>query len=456
MGICGTGMASLAGMLKQQGYQVTGSDQNVYPPMSHFLEELSIPVFLGYSPKNLSSRLDLVIVGNVITRDNPEAVGLSRLGLPYLSFPQALKHFAFSGKRSIVISGTHGKTTTSSLAAWILEVAGQDPGFMIGGIPRNFQSNFKLGKGDCFIIEGDEYDTAFFDKGPKFLHYNPWVTILTSIEFDHADIYRDLDHVIENFRKLINLMPPEGLMIANNDDPIITAEIKAARCPVVSYGFSESALFSAVDIDFQEDLSHLKILKAGEEYLTLSTPLYGRHNISNLLSVIALVDFLGIPAMALSDAIKTFEGVKRRQEIVGDKQGVLVLDDFAHHPTAVAETIGAVKEKYRDRRVIAVFEPRSNSSRRNIFQKRYAASFDGADMVLIPEPPMMEKIPPEERFSSKRLVNDLGKKGLKAFYFPNSDQLLDAMVHESRTGDVFLIMSNGGFDDIHLRLLERL
>jgi UDP-N-acetylmuramate: L-alanyl-gamma-D-glutamyl-meso-diaminopimelate ligase len=456
MGICGTGMASLAGMLKQQGYQVTGSDQNVYPPMSHFLEELSIPVYMGYSPKSLSSRPDLVIVGNVITRENPEAVELSRLELPYLSFPQALKYFAFRGKRSIVISGTHGKTTTSSLAAWILEVAGRDPGFMIGGIPKNFQSNFKLGKGDCFIIEGDEYDTAFFDKGPKFLHYDPWITILTSIEFDHADIYRDLDHVIENFRKLINLMPPEGLIIVNNDDPIITAEIKAAKCPVISYGFSESALFSAVDIVFQEDLSHLKILKAGEEYLTLSTPLYGRHNISNLLSVIALVDFLGIPAMALSDAVKTFEGVKRRQEIVGEKQGVLVLDDFAHHPTAVGETIGAVKEKYRDRRVIAVFEPRSNSSRRNIFQKKYAASFDSADMVLIPEPPMMEKIPLEERFSSQRLVNDLEKKGKKAFYFPSTDQLLDAMVRKSRSGDVFLIMSNGGFDDIHSRLLERL
>ncbi len=456
MGICGTGMASLAGMLKQKGYQVTGSDQNVYPPMSHFLESLSIPVFLGYSPKNLSSKPDLVIVGNVITRINPEALELSRLKMPYLSFPQALKSFAFMGKRSIVISGTHGKTTTSSLAAWILEKAGQDPGFMIGGIPKNFQANFKLGKGDCFVIEGDEYDTAFFDKGPKFLHYDPWIAVLTSIEFDHADIYRDLDHVIENFRKLINLMPPEGLIIANNDDPIITAEIKAATCPVVTYGLSEDALFRAVDIAVQKDLSHMKILKAGKKYLTLSTSLYGRHNISNLLSVVALADFLGISATSLSDAVRTFEGVKRRQEIVGEKQGILVLDDFAHHPTAVRETIGAVREKYRDRRVIAVFEPRSNSSRTNIFQERYAASFDDADVVLIPEPPMMEKIPPEERFSSKRLVRDLEKKELKALYYPNTDQLLDAMAGQSRSGDVFLIMSNGGFDNIHSRLLERL
>ena len=456
MGICGTGMASLAGMLKQKGYQVTGSDQNVYPPMSHFLEELSIPVLMGYSPINLSPKPDLVIVGNVITRINPEALELSRLRLPYLSFPQALKHLAFAGKRSIVISGTHGKTTTSSLAAWVLDVAGLDPGFMIGGIPRNFQANFKLGKGDFFVIEGDEYDTAFFDKGPKFLHYNPWVTVLTSIEFDHADIYRDLAHVIESFRKLINLMPHEGLMIANHDDPIITHEIKAARCPVITYGFSGDALFRTVDVTVQKDLSQVKILKAGKEYLTLSTPLYGRHNISNLLSVVALADFLGIPSSALSDAARTFEGVKRRQEIVGEKKGVLVLDDFAHHPTAVRETIGAVREKYRGRRLIAVFEPRSNSSRRNIFQESYASSFEGADIVMIPEPTMMEKILPEERFSSKRLAKDLEKKGQTAFSFQNTDRLLDAMVSESRPGDVFLIMSNGGFDNIHRRLLERL
>jgi len=456
MGICGTGMASLAGMLKQSGYKVTGSDQNVYPPMSLLLEEQSIPVLMGYSPENLSSGPDLVIVGNVITRINPEAEALSRLKIPYLSFPQALRHFAFQNKQPIVISGTHGKTTTSSLAAWVLDVAGLDPGFMIGGIPKNFQSNFKLGQGDYYVIEGDEYDTAFFDKGPKFLHYDPWVTILTSIEFDHADIYRDLDHIIENFRKLINLMQPEGLLIANSDDPIIMAEIKTARCLVFTYGFSEKALFRVNDMTVQEDFTRLNILKAGKEYVTLSTPLYGRHNISNLMSVIALADFLGIPVATLSDGIKTFEGVKRRQEIVGEKQGVLVLDDFAHHPTAVRETVFAVREKFKGRRLIAVFEPRSNSSRRNIFQKQYASSFGAADLVMIPDPPMMEKIPREERFSSKRLAEDLEKNGLKTFYFPNTDQLLEAMVKESRTGDIFLIMSNGGFDNIHRRLLDSL
>jgi len=456
MGICGTGMASLAGMLKQKGYQVTGSDQNVYPPMSHFLEDLSIPVLEGYDPHNISPDLDLVIVGNVITSSNPEAIELSRLRLPYLSFPQALKHFAFRGKRSIVISGTHGKTTTSALVAWILEKAGMDPGFMIGGIPLNFQSNFKLGKGGYFVIEGDEYDTAFFDKGPKFLHYNPYATILTSIEFDHADIYRDLDHVIENFRKLINLMPREGLLIANGDDSIVTTEIKGAKCPNITYSLSEKGLWNAADITVQEDLTRLRILRDGEEFASISTPLYGRHNISNLLPAIVLADFLGIPTSAISDALKTFRGIKRRQEILGEKQGILVLDDFAHHPTAVRETIGAVKEKYKGRRLIAVFEPRSNSSRRNIFQTRYASSFDDADIIMIPEPPMMEKILPAERFSSRLLVKDLEKKGLKATYFSNNDQLLEAMVGKSRAGDVILIMSNGGFDNIHNRLLKRL
>jgi UDP-N-acetylmuramate: L-alanyl-gamma-D-glutamyl-meso-diaminopimelate ligase len=456
MGICGTGMASLAGMLKQKGFLVRGSDQNIYPPMSHFLESLSIPILEGYMPNNLHPEPDLVIVGNVITKQNPEAVELLSLRLPYLSFPQALKHFTMKDKRSIVISGTHGKTTTSALVAWILEKAGMDPCFMIGGIPQNFQTNFKLGKGPYFVIEGDEYDTAFFDKGPKFLHYNPWITILTSIEFDHADIYRNLDHIIANFRKLIDLVPPEGLLIANGDDSTITAEIKRAKCPVRTYGLSKNGVWRAVDIDVKEDLTRLTILKAGKEHVSLSTPLYGRHNISNLLSAVALADFLEVPAPALSEAVKSFKGVRRRLEITGEKEGILILDDFAHHPTAVKETLEAVREKYGDRRIIAVFEPRSNSSRRNIFQERYASSFDMGDLIMIPEPPLMENIPTAERFSSQRLVKDLKKRGLHAFYSPNTDHLLGALVKEVRPGDVTLFMSNGAFENLPQRLLERM
>ena len=422
--------------------------------MSNFLKALSIPVMEGYSPDNLYPAPDLVIVGNVITKDNQEATELSRLAFPYLSFPQALKHFAFKDKSTIVISGTHGKTTTSALISWILEKAGMDPGFMIGGIPLDFKKNFKLGKGQYFVIEGDEYDTAFFDKGPKFLHYGPWVTILTSIEFDHADIYRDLNHVKENFRKLIDLMPQKGLLIANSDDPIITAEITRARCPVSTYGLSTNTMWKAIDINVQEDFTRFNVLKAGNDYITLYTRLYGRHNISNLLSAIVLGDFLGIPLPILSEAVRSFGGVRRRQEIIGEKRGILILDDFAHHPTAVKETIRAVKEKYKGRRLIAVFEPRSNSSRRNIFQEQYASSFENADLIMVPEPPMTEKIPPKERFSSKRLAKDLEKRDLTAFSFPNADTLLQALVKETRSGDVVLIMSNGGFDDIHNRLLE--
>jgi UDP-N-acetylmuramate: L-alanyl-gamma-D-glutamyl-meso-diaminopimelate ligase len=449
-------MSSLAGILKQEGYLVSGTDQNIYPPMSDFLRDLSIPVIEGYRAENLRRIPDLVIVGNVITRYNPEAVELSRLEIPYLSFPQALRHFAMKGKRSIVICGTHGKTTTSALASWVLEKAGMDPSFMVGGIPNNFQKNFKVGVGPYFVIEGDEYDTAFFDKRPKFLHYDPWITILTSIEFDHADIYRDFSHVRENFRKLIHLIPPNGLLIANRDDPVVLGESKGAKCPVLTFGHREDANWRAMNISVNEDFTHLGILREGKEYMRLSTPLYGHYNISNLLSIVALGEFLQLDRFILSGAMKSFAGVKRRQDIKGERKGILIVDDFAHHPTSVKETIGAVKEKYKNRRLMAVFEPRSNSSRRNVFQKQYASCFDESDVVLIPEPPLMEKIPPEERFSSEKLVEDLKKRGLKAIYSPETDHLLDEIMKEARQGDIILIMSNGPFDNLPDRVLDRL
>ena len=281
MGICGVGMASLAGMLKQKGYHVTGSDQNVYPPMSDFLDSLAIQVMEGYAPKNLDPVPDLVIVGNVITGQNPEAVGLAELQIPYLSMPQALREFAMKGKRSVVIAGTHGKTSTSALASWFLETGGLDPGFMVGGICRNFNGNFRDGNGPYFVIEGDEYDTAFFDKGPKFVHYAPWVTILTSIEFDHADIYRDLDHVLQSFRRLIDIIPADGLLIANGDNPLVLAEAKTAQCPVITYGFTAGAEWRAADITFREDGTHLTVCHGRDEFGHLLTPIFGRHNISN-------------------------------------------------------------------------------------------------------------------------------------------------------------------------------
>lgn len=456
MGICGTGMASLAGLLKQKGYTVSGSDENIYPPMSNLLEDLNIQVTKGYASQNLSPRPDLVIVGNVITKQNPEAVELSKKKIPYLSLPQALREFAMPGKKSIVISGTHGKTTTSTMAAWILEKAGMDPGFMIGGIPQNFHQSFKSGKGDYFVIEGDEYDTAFFDKGPKFLHYNPFITILTSIEFDHADIYRDLDHVKANFQKLVSIIPRNGLLIANYDDPLVMAEAEKAKCRVTTYGLKKGADWRAAGIVTIDNMTNFEVRNNEKYYSSVVTPVYGDHNISNLLSAIALSEFLNIDSVFLSSALIDFKGVKRRQEIRGEKNGIMVLDDFAHHPTAVEKTVAAVKERYKNRRLIAVFEPRSNSSRRNIFQERYSTAFDKADLIFIPEPPMMDKIPLDERFSSSRLVDELKAKGLDAFYSLDTDSLLEGIISNTEEGDIILIMSNGSFDNLHERLLKKL
>ncbi|NLD39518.1 MAG: UDP-N-acetylmuramate:L-alanyl-gamma-D-glutamyl-meso-diaminopimelate ligase [Desulfatiglans sp.] len=456
MGICGTAMASLAGIFKVKGYHVTGSDQNVYPPMSTMLMDMGIEIKKGYSGENLSPRPDLVIVGNVITRNNPEAMRLSEMDVNYLSLPQALNAFAIQGRRSVVIAGTHGKTTTTALAAWLLEETDIEPGFMVGGILKNFGSSFRLGRGDYFVVEGDEYDTAFFDKGPKFLHYSPLITIITSIEFDHADIYRDLDHVISSFRRLIEIIPSHGLLIANLDDPIVNEEAKRARCRVITYGYNEAAMFRAVDISDEEDGTHVKILKDGKDYVNLISPLYGRHNISNTLSVIALTDHIGIKPIKLPAAIASFSGVKRRQEIRGEKNGILVLDDFAHHPTAVEKTIEAVKEKYMGRRIIAVFEPRSNSSRRGVFQEMYSRAFDKADMVFIPEPPLMEKVPIDNRFSSQGLVEAMKKRGINAFYGENTDRLIELILSNTGKGDVILIMSNGAFDNIHDRVLKKI
>ncbi len=456
MGICGTGMASLAGLLKEKGYEVTGSDQNVYPPMSDFLAGLSIPITQGYGAENLNPRPDLVIVGNVITKKNPEAIELARLGIPYLSLPQALRRFAMGEKRSIVVAGTHGKTTTSALTAWVLEQAGIDPGFMIGGIPVNFHANFKTGNGSYFVIEGDEYDTAFFDKGPKFLHYAPFIAILTSIEFDHADIYQDLDQIVINFRRFISLIPPNGLLIANADDPLVMAEAKHSRAQVLTYGYNEEARLRALEVSLREGLSHVRISGAGPGVSEVVTPLYGLHNISNLLSVITLAEYLKIEPDSLSAALKGFKGVKRRQESKGEKRGILVLEDFAHHPTAVQKTIEAVHDRYNGHRLMAVFEPRSNSSRRNIFQEDYASSFDQADLVLLPEPPPIGNIPPEDRFSSARLVKDLRDRGLEASSFPDTDHLLAGILAAVKKGDVVLLMSNGSFDNLPDRLLKGL
>ena len=443
-------------MLQEKGYTITGSDHNIYPPISTFLKRLSIPVNNGYSPSNLHPTPDLVIVGNVITRNNPESEELLKLDIPYLSMPQALKKFAMNTKKSIVIAGTHGKTTVSALTAWILEVAGMNPSFMIGGIAKNFNRNFKLSDGPYFVIEGDEYDTAFFDKGPKFLHYDPYIAAITSIEFDHADIYKGIEEIKNSFARFIEIVPKQGTLCVNSDDPLVVDVIKGAQCPILRFAIRGDADLTVGDVTPKNGKTRFIIFKKNMEFARVTTDLFGNYNISNILAATAISSLIGIPHETIVRAIGTFKGVKRRLEVLGEYKDVMVIDDFAHHPTAVSETIKAVKSHYGNRRLVAVFEPRSNSSRRNIFQNAYADSFTGADLVILPEPPMMDKIPLNERFSSPKLIADLKKRGIEAHYFPDNHALLDGLLAHIKPGDVILVMSNGAFDNIQGRLVDHL
>jgi len=459
IGACGTGMGALAGMLVESGYQVTGSDANVYPPMSDFLRGLGIEVKQGYAPQNLDHRPDLVIVGNVVTRQNPEAAALAELKINYLSFPQALRLFFLDRKRPLVVAGTHGKTTTASLAAWILESAGLDPGYMIGGIGQNHGRNFKVGSGDWFVVEGDEYDTAFFDKVPKFTHYAPEVGILTSIEFDHADIYPDFEAVKEAFKTFTRLIPEDGLLIAWGDDPLVVETAKMSPSGKVYYGLKEGNDWRAVNVRFERGRTLFDLVGPGGDHkgpVTISSPLPGEHNVLNALAVIAALTRIGVDIEGIQTGLSSFKGVRRRQEVRGVKAGVTVIDDFAHHPTAVRQTLTAIRRAYPGARLMAVFEPRTNTSRRNVFQNDYAAAFDEADLIVIREPADLAKIPENERFSSEKLVRDLRARGKEAFYFRDTDAILEHLKNCLKTGDVVLIMSNGGFDNIHERLLNQL
>lgn len=457
MGICGTGMAALAGMLQASGYRVSGSDSHVYPPMSDFLKNLNITVHNGYTPDNLSEKPDLVIVGNVITRKNPEAIELLRLALPYLSFPQALSHFFISQRTSLVVAGTHGKTTTCSLLASALNSAALDPTFMIGGIVQEFGSNFRLGKGKYFVAEGDEYDTAFFDKDSKFHHYQPQAAILTSIEFDHADIFADLDAITSSFRRFVGRIPEDGLLIAHLDDPNVADVAQYARCEVQGYGESRSNYWRIHDIVQEGTSTRFHVEKEGTHWGELTVQLPGRHNCLNSVAVAALLNHIGVGIDQMHRGLRNFGGVKRRQEVRGTEAGVTVIDDFAHHPTAVRETLSALRGAYPGRRLVVVFEPRTNSSRRSIFQKDYVESFDSADRILVREPVPIPGLGPGEMFSSKALAADLNqKKAGVAASFDTTDEILTSLQSELQEGDVVAILSNGGFDNIHNRLLEQL
>jgi UDP-N-acetylmuramate: L-alanyl-gamma-D-glutamyl-meso-diaminopimelate ligase len=458
MGICGTAMAALAGMLKDSGYVVTGSDEKVYPPMSGLLARAGISVMQGYRAENLEPRPDLVVVGNVIRAVYPEAQQLARLGLPYLSMPQALGHFFFSKNiKPLVVAGTHGKTTTSSLLASVLHQAGRSPSCFIGGLVEVFGQNYHIGTGDLFVVEGDEYDTAFFNKVSKFLHYRPYYALITSIEFDHADIFANLEEIKDSFRHFIRLLPPEGLLVACLDDPVVAELAAASPARVISYGSSGACSWRLGAVQVSGLKSTFPVWKDGLLVGEFTLPMPGRHNALNALASLALLTELGLSQEEIRQGLLSFQGVQRRQQIRGEVQGITVIDDFAHHPTAVRETVGALRLAWPQRRLLIVFEPRTNTSRRAVFQQQYESAFTGADMVLVRELlPLDPAAAPGGSFSSQQLAAALNRQGLPAQSFPDTQAILDFLLEQSQRGDVIAFLSNGSFDNIHVRLLEGL
>ncbi|HHO49688.1 MAG TPA: UDP-N-acetylmuramate:L-alanyl-gamma-D-glutamyl-meso-diaminopimelate ligase [Deltaproteobacteria bacterium] len=456
MGVAGTAMAALAGMLKDAGYAVTGSDKAVYPPMSTYLESLGIQVMQGYVGSNLDHSPDLVIVGNVIRAIYEEAQVLLERDLPYCSFPEAFGALFLRDAHSIVIAGTHGKTTTTSLTAWLLEAAGKEPGFLVGGIAKNFDRTARAGSGQVFVIEGDEYDTAFFDKGPKFLHYRPKTCILTSVEFDHADIYRDLDHVKESFRRLVAILPHDGTLIVRGDDPGARDVATGARCRVWTYGAGQLWDGRVESVDTDTGTMRFTVLRDGSALGTFTSALVGEHNLYNQVAACAAAAAYGVDPEALGAGFDTFAGIRRRQEVIGEPGSVTVIDDFAHHPTAVRVTLHALRERFGGRRLWAVWEPRSATSRRSVFQHDYADAFGAADRVVIARPYDQSSIPEGERFSSEQLVQDLAARGVDALVLDDADAIAQTVAARARPGDVIAILSNGGFGGLHQRLLELL
>ena len=456
--VCGVGMASLAGLLKSRGYRVTGSDHNVYPPMSTYLAEIGINVLPGFRPEHLVPKPDLVVVGNAVSRGNPEAQAVIERDIPQISFPQALGQFLIGSRSSLVVAGTHGKTTTTALAAWVLTRAGLDPGFFVGGVPVNFGSGWKVGEGNYVVLEGDEYDTAFFDKGPKFLHYRPQSVILTSIEFDHADIYRDLDHVKSAFLRLMDIIPASGSLVVCGDYPVAREIAAAARCQRITYGEGTDADWQAADIQFIQGRTYFTPCYRGKPEGRMEAAVIGRHNVKNALAVYALGRAIGIERSRLLEGFATFAGVKRRQEIRGERRGVLVIDDFAHHPTAVRETVEAVRAAFTGRRIWAVFEPRSNTSKRNIFEQEFADALSLADRIIVAPIYQPEKVSDSERLSLENVISRINRiRGdQRARQGGSAAEIASLVGREAQSGDLVLVMSNGGFDNIHEKILTAL
>ena len=450
-GVCGTAMGSLAAALRDRGVEVTGSDDNVYPPMSTFLEGKGITISKGFRPENIPADADFVVIGNAMTRGNPEVESILNRKLLYYSLPEALKIFFLRGRHNLVVTGTHGKTTTTSLLAWIFESAGLEPSWLIGGIPNNLGQGCRLGGSKYFILEGDEYDTAFFDKRSKFVHYLPELLIVNNIEFDHADIFRDLEDVMTSFRRLVQIVPSEGMVLLNGDDPNCRALAEKCPAPMLEVGFSPNAGNHIGEVNYGREASSFTLF--GERF---EIPMIGEFNVRNAAMAVSAAHFYNVPFAEIRKALKTFTGIRRRQEVRGEAGGVTVIDDFGHHPTAIAQTLEGLRVKYPGAKLWAVFEPRSNTTRRAVFQDVLPKAFAGANGVVLAQVARMDQLPPDQRLNPEKVVSDLKAAGKRAFYEPDTTAIIDRVAGLAGKGDVIVVFSNGGFDNIHTKLLEAL
>lgn len=443
-------MGAVAAAMRDRGYKVTGQDDNVYPPMSTFLESKGIAITKGFRPEDIPSA-DIIVIGNAMSRGNPAVESVLNRKLYYLSMPEVLKQFFLRGKHNLVVTGTHGKTTTTSLLAWIFESAGQSPNYLIGGIPANLGQGACLRDSKYFILEGDEYDTAFFDKRSKFLHYLPELVIVNNVEFDHADIYENLDAIKLTFRRLLNIVPGEGMVLLNADDPNCLDIAKNCPAPIVEVGFSPNAANHIQNARQEHGISYFTLF--GTEF---SVPLVGDFNIRNAAMAASAAHFYGIPIEEIKKALATFKGIKRRQEIRGVVRDITIIDDFGHHPTAIRETLAALRGRYGKARLWAIFEPRSNTTRRAVFQHELPKAFAQADGVFLAQVARLDQLPVDERLHPEQVIADIAATGKPAFYEPTADDIVAKLAPLAKSGDVVVVFSNGGFDGIHQKLLERL
>jgi UDP-N-acetylmuramate: L-alanyl-gamma-D-glutamyl-meso-diaminopimelate ligase len=455
-GIGGAAMAPLAGMLAESGHRVTGSDAGVYPPASTLLESLGIRWTNGFDGANLDPAPDIVVLGNALSRGNPEVEAVLERKIPYRSLPQTLEEFFLPGHDSLVVTGTHGKTTTTSMLSWILHHAGRQPNFLIGGVAENFGRSFGLGGGEEFVLEGDEYDSAFFDKAPKFLHYHPREVIITSLEFDHADIYENLAAIELQFRRMVNLVPRTGRIVAWGESATVRGVVQKAFCPVETYGFTPGVDWLAGDLEITDGETRFRVSRGGNEVARVRMSLAGRHNVLNAVAAIAIAHGRGVSGEAIAEAMLAFRGVLRRLEVKGESSGVLVVDDFAHHPTAIRATIDAARHRWPGRKLWAVFEPRSNTMRRKVFESDLVASLATADAAILGAVNRANLLSDEERMSPGGVLEAICKAGRKAEGFDSAEEIAEYLAAETRPGDLVLVMSNGSFDGLCGKLLGKL